>query len=116
MRDFTQSTNPIFRSKAFQRFLSSSRITSKKTAYRSPWQNPIRRELLDYIIPLNQLHLRKQLHEYINDYYNTNRTHQGINGKTPVASPASLPTSAEETKLEAIPVLNGLYHTYKKIA
>lgn len=76
----------------------------------------IKRELLDYIISLKQLHLRKLLHEYINDYYNTNRTHQGINGKTPVASPAYLPTSAEETKLEAIPVLNGLYHTYKKIA
>lgn len=116
--------DPIFRSKAFKRFLSSSGITSKKTAYRSPWQNPyaervigtIKRELLDYIIPLNQLHLRKLLHESINDYYNTNRTHQGINGKTPVASPTYLPTSAEETKLEAIPVLNGLYHTYKKIA
>ncbi|MEH6948425.1 DDE-type integrase/transposase/recombinase [Bacillus sp. JJ634] len=44
----------IFRSKIFQRFLASSGITSKKTAYRSPWQNPyaervigtIKRELL----------------------------------------------------------------------
>ena len=116
--------DPIFQSRAFQRFLSSSGITSKKTAYRSPWQNPyaervigtIKRELLDHIIPLNQLHLRKLLHEYINDYYNTNRTHQGINGKTPVASPTYLPTSIAETKLESKPVLNGLYHTYKKVA
>jgi len=116
--------DPIFRSKAFQQFLSSSGVTSKKTSYRSPWQNPyvervigtIKRELLDHIIPLNQLHLRKLLHEYINDYYNTNRTHQGIEGKTPIASPVYLPTSAAETKLEATPVLNGLYHTYKKVA
>ena len=114
----------IFHSKAFQRFLSSSGITSKKTAYRSPWQNPyaervigtIKRELLDQIIPLNQLHLHKLLHEYINDYYNTNRTHQGIEGKTPISSPVYIPTSAAETKLEATPVLNGLYHTYKKVA
>ncbi|WP_042350932.1 integrase core domain-containing protein [Bacillus massiliigorillae] len=114
----------IFRSKAFQRFLSSSEITSKKTAYRSPWQNPyvervigtIKRELLDYILPLNQLHLHKLLHEYINDYYNTHRTHQGIGGRTPIDSPVYLPTSVTETKLEATPVLNGLYHTYKKVA
>ena len=116
--------DPIFRSKAFQRFLTSSGITSKRTSYHSPWQNPyaervigtIKRELLDYIIPLNQLHLRKLLHEYINDYYNTHRTHQGIKGKTPVASPTYLPTTIKETKLEATPVLNGLYHTYKKVA
>ena len=116
--------DPIFRSEAFQRFLSSSGIISKRTAYRSPWQNPyaervigtIKRELLDHIIPINQLHLRKLLHEYINDYYNTNRTHQGLMGKTPVASRTYLPTSIAETKLEATPVLNGLYHTYKKIA
>ncbi|MEH6948426.1 hypothetical protein V7068_15410 [Bacillus sp. JJ634] len=68
------------------------------------------------IIPLNQLHLHKLLHEYINDYYNTNRTHQGIEGKTPISSPVYIPTLAAETKLEATPVLNGLYHTYKKAA
>ncbi|MEK4228379.1 integrase core domain-containing protein [Solibacillus sp. FSL H8-0538] len=116
--------DPIFRSKAFQRFLLSSGITSKRTSYRSPWQNPyaervigtFKRELVNHIIPLNQLHLHKLLHEYINDYYNTNRTHQGIEGKTPIASPIYLPTSAAETKLEATIVLNGLYHTYKNVA
>lgn len=116
--------DPIFRSKAFQRFLSSSGITTKRTAYRSPWQNAyaervigtIKRELLDQFIPVNQLHLHKILHEYIKDYYNTNRTHQGLEGKTPIPSPVYLPTKAAETKLEATPVLNGLYHTYKKVA
>lgn len=116
--------DPIFRSKAFQRFLSSSVIINKRTAYRSPWQNgyaervigTIKRELLNQIIPLNQLHLHKILHEYIHNYYNTNRTHQGIGGKTPIASPVYLPTTTAETKLEATPVLNGLYHTYKKVA
>jgi putative transposase len=116
--------DPIFCSKAFQAFLTSSEITTKKTAYRSPWQNPyaeraigtIKRELTDQVIPLNEQHMRHLLREYINNYYNTDRTHQGIGGKTPVPSPVYLPTSAEVTKLETTPVLNGLYHTYKKVA
>ncbi|WP_251670923.1 MULTISPECIES: integrase core domain-containing protein [unclassified Sporosarcina] len=115
--------DPIFCSKAFQAFLRSTGIASKKTAYRSPWQNPyaervigtVKRELLDHIIPLNERHLHFLLREYIS-YYNNDRTHQGIDGKTPITSPTYLQTSAEETKLEAMPVLNGLYHTYKKAA
>ena len=116
--------DPIFRSKAFQSFLKSSNITAKRTAYRSPWQNPyaervigtIKRELLDQVIPLNQKHLHKLLREYIKDYYNTDRTHQGINCETPIPSVTYIPTAVEDTKLEATPILNGLYHTYKKVA
>ncbi|WP_420827578.1 IS3 family transposase [Anaerobacillus isosaccharinicus] len=67
-------------------------------------------------MPLNQLHLHKLLHEYIYDYYNTDRTHQGLGGSTPVPSPRYLPTTVKKTKLKATPVLNGLYHTYKKVA
>lgn len=65
---------------------------------------------------INERHLHTVLREYIQNYYNTDRTHQGIQGKTPIPSPVYLPTSAEETKLEATPLLNGLYHTYKKEA
>jgi len=116
--------DPIFRSQAFQRFLSSSGISSKSTSYKSPWQNgyaervigTIKRELLSQVIPLNQSHLHQILHEYINNYYNTNRTHQGLGGKTPIPSPTYLPTTVKETKLKATPVLHGLYHTYKKVA
>lgn len=116
--------DPIFCSKAFQAFLNSSEIESKKTAYRSPWQNAyaekvigtIKRELTDQVIPLNEQHMHRLLREYIKHYYNTDRTHQGIGGKTPIPSPVYLPTSAEVTKLEATKVLNGLYHTYRKTA
>ncbi|WP_303964723.1 integrase core domain-containing protein [Sporosarcina ureae] len=115
--------DPIFRSKAFQAFLKSSSIISKRTTHRSPWQNPyaervigtIKRELLDLVIPLNERHLHNLLLEYINDYYNTDRTHQGINGDTPIPSITYIPTAAENTTLEDTPVLNGLYHTYKKV-
>ncbi|WOV88051.1 integrase core domain-containing protein [Sporosarcina oncorhynchi] len=123
-RYLIHDNDPIFCSKAFQAFLQSSAITSKKTAYRSPWQNAyaervigtIKRELVDQVIPLNEQHLRGLLTEYIKGYYNTDRTYQGINGKTPIPSPVYLPTSVEDTVLDATPILNGLYHTYKKAA
>lgn len=116
--------DPVFKSKVFQKFLADSGIQSKPTSFRSPWQNPyaervvgtIRRELLDYIIPLSERHLEKLLDEYINEYYNTERTHQGINCKTPIAQPINLPVDIENFKLKATPVLNGLYHTYERIA
>ena len=111
-----------FTAKAIQDFLASSGIKTKITAKQSPWQNPIaerliktlRQELTNHIIPLNESHLEKLLKEYIEDYYNTNRPHQTLNGDTPVPSPKYMPTKIEKTNLEAKPVLGGLYHTYKK--
>ena len=114
----------IFRSAQVQNFLKSSKIISKRTAYRSPWQNPyaervigtIRRELMDFIIPINRKHVYNMLDEYINDYYNTHRPHQGLNGGTPIPSPEYPPTTMKNTKLKATPILNGLYHKYEKVA
>jgi len=76
----------------------------------------LRQELLNYIIPLNEAHLHRLLKEYVNDYYNTHRTHQGIDCKTPIPLPKYPPTTIENTILETTPVLGGLYHTYKKAA
>lgn len=116
--------DPVFRSKVFQGFLANSNIKSKPTSFRSPWQNPyaervigtIRQELLNHIIPLSERHLEKLLDEYINNYYNTDRTHQGIDGKTPIDKPTYIPVDIENFKIKATPVLNGLYHTYERVA
>lgn len=114
----------VFVSKAFQALLTASGIQSKKTSIQSPWQNPyaervigiLRQELLNHVIPLNEAHLQRLLKEYIDGYYNPHRTHQGINGKTPIPSPEYAPTEMANTKLKATPILNGLYHPYEKVA
>ncbi len=57
-------------------------IESKRTAYRSPWQNgtaerwvgTVRRELLDHVIVIDERHLRRLLRDYV-DYYNEDRVH-----------------------------------------
>ncbi len=75
----------MFTAKTFQALLHASNIQSKKTSIQAPWQNPfaervigtLRQELLNHIIPFNEKHLHQLLREYIHNYYNTHRTHQG---------------------------------------
>ena len=76
----------------------------------------ISQELLNHIISFSERHLEKSLNEYINNYYNTNRTHQGIAGKTPIEKPTYVPVDIENFKTNASAVLNGLYHVYNRVA
>lgn len=97
--------DPVFMSASFQKLLKDSGITSIHTQPYSPWQNPyaervigsIRRELLDFNLPRNQDRLEKLLNEFVNEYYNTERTHQGIGRTTPIPSEPPLPSHIDET-------------------
>ena len=101
-----------------QKFLKASGIKSVRTSMRSPWQNgvaerwvgSIRRETLDYVIPLNERHLMRLSQEYIR-YYHQDRTHIGLDKGTPNVRPvASRPT--EGAKVIALPRIGGLHHRY----
>jgi Integrase core domain len=71
--------------------LRSMGIRDKPTAPASPWQNgfaerligSIRRECVDHIIVLGEMHLRRVLKSYA-DYYNSVRTHRSLNKDAPV--------------------------------
>jgi transposase InsO family protein len=111
----------IFIEKHFQRFIANLSIKSKRITPYSPWQNGIcerligimRRELFDHIIPLNERHLESLLKEYV-EYYNNIRTHQALNGETPVKSTPLPRTATYNTVLCSKPILGGLYHNYEK--
>ena len=115
--------DPVFKEKHFQQFLAGINIKSKSITPFRPQQNGIaerlvgivRRELLDFIIPINQRHLEKLLVEYV-DYYNNVRTHQTLGGQTPITSDLPPPTKVKGTKLSSKPILGGLYRDYKKVA
>lgn len=114
--------DPMFTSTDFKDFLTSVGIKSKKTSIKSPWQNGIaercvgiiRRELLDHIIPLGVRHLQQLLYKYVNHFYNSNRTHQGIQCETPIRTEKMQPISLKDVVLNKTPILGGLYHTYKR--
>ena len=78
----------------------------------------IRRECLDFFIPLGQLHLRTILKEYVS-HYNRGRPHTALGPGIPEPSQAKLPAGPHRHKLpsgqrvSSKPVLGGLHHEYR---
>jgi transposase InsO family protein len=99
-------------SKAFDTVFESAGIHVIHTPFRAPnayaerWVRTVREECLDYILIMNTNHLKRVLVEF-SDYYNTSRSHQGIDQQTPV--PRQLPSNGTiHRKL----VLGGIINDY----
>ena len=87
------------------------------SAQKSPWQNPyverligsVRKDCLDYVIVLNEKHLKRILTEYF-EYYHFDRTHIGLSKDTPFERPVkNTPKNGEGI---AFPRVSGLHHRY----
>ena len=99
-------------------FLRSSGIEPVRTSVHSPWQNGVaerwvgscRRELLDYVIPLNEAHLRRLGREYL-AYYHADRTHKGLKKETPMPRPMQS-RPGKKSEIVALPRMGGLHHRY----
>jgi transposase InsO family protein len=94
-------------------------VNSVRTSFESPWQNGIaerwvescRHDLLDHVIAINELHLKRLLKEYV-AYYHEDRTHLGLNKQTP----ARRVRSTSRGRVCALPRLSGLHHRYERVA
>jgi putative transposase len=90
-----------------------------RTAYRSPWQNGVaerwvgscRREVLDYVIVLNESHLRRLVREYIR-YYHEDRVHDVLNKDTPTGRPPER-RQTDVARVVGVPRVGGLHHRYQ---
>ena len=88
------------------------------TAARSPWQNPyaerligsLRRECLDPIIVLDEVHLREILAKYF-EYYNGARCHLSLAGDAPEPWSVQGPELGEVVEF---PEVGGLHHRYER--
>ncbi|MGE5499782.1 MAG: integrase core domain-containing protein [Syntrophothermus sp.] len=84
------------------------------TSCKSPWHNgyvervigSIKRECLDYVIVVNEDHLRSILNDHVS-YYNKYRTHLGINKDSPEGREVQI-----AGKIKKIPAVNGLHQVY----
>ena len=78
----------------------------------------IRRECLDYLIPLNERHLKRILREYVR-HYNRGRPHSALGPGFPEPTQATVPASGHRHRLPPglcvaqTPVLRGLHHEYR---
>ena len=98
------------------RRLRAMGIRDKPTAPSSPWQNgvaerligSIRRECVDLIIVLGEMHLRRALKSYA-DYYNGVRTHRSLNKDAPVCRPIQ-----RTGVISSRAILGGLHHHYAR--
>jgi transposase InsO family protein len=93
----------------------------KANAYCERLMGTIRRECLDFMIPYNEKHLRRILHEWV-AHYNHGRPHAALGPGIPVprTEPCllylrstrrhELPAS---TRVVAQPILGGLHHEYR---
>jgi transposase InsO family protein len=94
------------------RRLRSMGIRDRPTAFASPWQNgfakrligSIRRECVDHIIVLGEVHLRRILRSYAR-YYNDIRTHRSLDKDAPVSRPVQRTGS-----ISSPAILGGLHH------
>lgn len=78
----------------------------------------IRRECLDFLIPINERHLRKLVREFTT-YYNRGCPHSALGPGIPEPPQAKVPTGPHRHKLPAgyqvtlTAVLGGLHHEYR---
>jgi transposase InsO family protein len=104
----------------FRKMVELLGIEEVVTAARSPWQNPyaerligsIRRDCLDHIIVLDEVHLRRILAKYF-EYYNETRCHLSLRGDAPGRRAVQGP---ERGKVVEFPELGGLHHRYERAA
>src|SRR6266852_6678774 len=90
-----------------------------RSSFRSPWQNGIaerwvescRRDLLDHVIVLNELHLKRLLSDYVR-YYHDDRTHLGLDKETP----GGRLRSGSNGQVSGCARLGGLHHRYDRAA
>ncbi len=106
-RKFTASFDAVFATEGFH-IIHTPFQAPNANAHAERWVRSVREECLDLILILNAPHLRRVLREYIDDYYNVARPHQGLAQKIPVPPPPQHKQGAVRRR----PILGGLINDY----
>jgi transposase InsO family protein len=114
-------------SEALDRSIGNLGLRVLKTPPHCPQANAIcervlgtlRREALDFVMPLTEDHLRRLLHEWVR-HYNESRPHMSLGPGIP-QPPVQLPTPlqcqrhriSQDECVVSRPILGGLHHDYR---
>ncbi|MBW8009638.1 MAG: transposase [Chloroflexi bacterium] len=80
---FSKSFDIVFQSEGFH-VIHTPFQAPNANAFAERWVRSVREECLDHILILNTFHLKRVLLEYVDDYYNIARPHQGIGQRFPI--------------------------------
>ena len=94
-------------------------IKAVRTTVGCPWQNGVaerwvgscRRELLDHVIAVNEMHLKRLLASYV-DYDHGDRIHCGLQKQTP----KKRTRCAGQGRVIRVAAVGGLHHRYERAA
>jgi putative transposase len=98
--------------------LTATGLKLRRISPASPWQNGVaerwigscRRELLDHLVVLNEVHLRRLMRDYIS-YYHTDRIHDFLEKDTPAMRAVSSKPDPS-ARLVSLQRIGGLHHRY----
>jgi len=107
---FTDKFDDVFRSKGM-RVIHIPYQAPNANAFAERWVRTVREECLDHILILNDAHLRRVLHEYVEDYYNVARPHQGIGQGVPMPRGQPVGRGAVQKRK----VLGGIINDYYRV-
>ena len=104
----------------FRHMLEILGVEAVVTSARSPWQNAyaerligsLRRECLDHVVVLGEIHLLRILAGYF-EYYNRARCHLSLAGDAPEPRPVQ---GAALGRVVELPEVGGLHHRYERAA
>jgi transposase InsO family protein len=85
-RKFTKVFDAVFETEGFH-IIHTPYQAPNANAHAERWVRLVREECLDLILILKATHLQRVLREYIDDYYNVARPHQGLVQKIPLPPP-----------------------------
>jgi putative transposase len=72
----------------------------------------LRRECLDHVVVLNEIHLRRLLRDYL-IYYHSARTHLSLGKDSPAPRPVE---RLDQGRIIETPLDGGLHHRYSRLA
>jgi putative transposase len=104
---FTDKFDAVFRSEDM-RVIRTPYQAPNANAFAERWIRTVREECLDHILILNEVHLHNVLREYVEDYYNPARPHQGISQSMPLPRGQPVRSGAVQKRR----VLGGIIHDY----
>ena len=84
-RKFTKAFDDVFQSKQIH-VIHTPIEAPNANSLAERWVRNVREECLDYVLILNETHLRRVLQTYI-EYYNNRRPHQSLKQQSPIPYP-----------------------------